>query len=107
MALSKAQLESAKLDLSYTRITSPVTGVTSLAAVADSTYVIQMKSRLPEGLDVVVALATDDVVRPSIEEVLKTLAAAMVLVVRQLAAWPSGLLFLISMALIGLIGPTP
>ena len=41
----------------------------------------EMKSRFPEGLEVVVALDTTDVVRLSIEEVLKTLAEAMVLVV--------------------------
>lgn len=41
----------------------------------------EMKSRFPEGLDVVVALDTNDFVRLSIEEVLKTLAEATVLVV--------------------------
>jgi len=40
-----------------------------------------MKARLPEGMDYVVALDTNDFVRLSIEEVIKTLAEAMVLVV--------------------------
>ncbi|ACV33526.1 efflux RND transporter periplasmic adaptor subunit [Accumulibacter sp.] len=46
VAQSKAQLESAKLDLSYTRITSPVAGVTSFAAVAEGTYVSSQNSQL-------------------------------------------------------------
>jgi multidrug efflux pump len=40
-----------------------------------------MKSRFPEGIDYVVALDTNDFVRLSIEEVIKTLAEAIVLVV--------------------------
>ncbi len=40
-----------------------------------------MKSRFPEGIDYTVALDTNDFVRLSIEEVLKTLVEAMVLVV--------------------------
>ena len=40
-----------------------------------------MKSRFPEGLDYAIALDTNDFVRLSIEEVLHTLAEAMVLVV--------------------------
>ena len=40
-----------------------------------------MKSRFPDGLDYVIALDTNDFVRLSIEEVLKTLAEALVLVV--------------------------
>lgn len=46
VAQSKAQLESAKLDLSYTRITSPVAGVTSFSAVAEGTYVSSQNSQL-------------------------------------------------------------
>jgi membrane fusion protein (multidrug efflux system) len=46
VAQSKAQLESAKLDLSYTTITSPVDGVSSFAAVADGTYVNAQNSQL-------------------------------------------------------------
>jgi len=46
VAQSKAQLESAKLDLSYTGITSPVAGVTSFAAVAEGTYVSSQNSQL-------------------------------------------------------------
>ena len=41
----------------------------------------EMKSRFPEGLDYAIALDTNDFVRLSIEEVIKTLAEAMVLVV--------------------------
>ena len=41
----------------------------------------QMKTRFPDGIDYVVALDTNDFVRLSIEEVLKTLAEALVLVV--------------------------
>lgn len=43
---SKAQLETAKLDLSYTIIASPVTGVSSFAAVADGTYLSPQNSQL-------------------------------------------------------------
>ena len=46
VAQSKAQLESAQLDLSYTTITSPVDGVSSFAAVADGTYVNAQNSLL-------------------------------------------------------------
>jgi membrane fusion protein (multidrug efflux system) len=46
VAQSKAQLESAKLDLSYTIISSPVDGVSSFAAVADGTYVNPQNSQL-------------------------------------------------------------
>lgn len=46
VAQSKAQLESAKLDLSYTTITSPVTGVSSFAAVADGTYLDAKNAQL-------------------------------------------------------------
>jgi membrane fusion protein (multidrug efflux system) len=46
VAQSKAQLESAQLDLSYTTITSPVDGVSSFAAVADGTYVNAQNSML-------------------------------------------------------------
>ncbi|MBE2243137.1 MAG: efflux RND transporter periplasmic adaptor subunit [Burkholderiaceae bacterium] len=46
VAQSKAQLESAKLDLSYTVITSPVDGVSSYAAIADGTYVSPQNSQL-------------------------------------------------------------
>ncbi len=41
----------------------------------------QMKSRFPDGIDYAIALDTNDFVRLSIEEVLKTLAEALVLVV--------------------------
>jgi multidrug efflux pump len=41
----------------------------------------EMKARFPEGLDYVIALDTNDFVRLSIEEVIKTLAEALVLVV--------------------------
>ena len=41
----------------------------------------EMKSRFPEGCDYAIALDTNDFVRLSIEEVIKTLAEAMVLVV--------------------------
>ena len=43
---SKAQVASAKLDLGYTVITSPVTGVSSYAAVADGTYLSPQNSQL-------------------------------------------------------------
>ena len=46
VAQSKAQLESAQLDLSYTTIVSPVDGVSSFAAVADGTYVSPQNSQL-------------------------------------------------------------
>ncbi len=46
VAQSKAQLESSKLDLSYTTITSPVTGVSSFAAVADGTYLDAKNAQL-------------------------------------------------------------
>ncbi|MBN8508503.1 MAG: efflux RND transporter periplasmic adaptor subunit [Burkholderiales bacterium] len=43
---SKAQLESAQLDLSYTVISSPVNGVSSYAEVADGTYLSPQNSQL-------------------------------------------------------------
>jgi membrane fusion protein, multidrug efflux system len=43
---SKAQVTSAQLDLSYTVITTPVTGVSSYAAVADGTYLSPQNSQL-------------------------------------------------------------
>jgi membrane fusion protein (multidrug efflux system) len=43
---AKAQLETAKLNLSYTVITSPVTGVTSYAQQADGTYINPQNSLL-------------------------------------------------------------
>ena len=46
VAQSKAQLASTKLDLSYTTITSPVTGVSSFAAVADGTYIDAKNAQL-------------------------------------------------------------
>ena len=46
VAQSKAQLQSAQLDLSYTTITSPVDGVTSYAAIADGTYLSPQNSQL-------------------------------------------------------------
>jgi len=46
VAQSKAQLESAQLDLSYTTITSPVDGVSSFAAVADGTYLDAKNAQL-------------------------------------------------------------
>lgn len=46
VAQSKAQLDSAKLDLSYTVISSPVDGVTSYAVVADGSYVSAQNSQL-------------------------------------------------------------
>jgi membrane fusion protein (multidrug efflux system) len=42
----KAQLEEAQLNLSYTTITSPVTGVSSFAAIADGTYLSPQNSQL-------------------------------------------------------------
>ena len=41
----------------------------------------EMKSRMPEGLETTIALDTNDFVRLSIEEVIHTLAEALVLVV--------------------------
>ncbi|HJU24795.1 MAG TPA: efflux RND transporter periplasmic adaptor subunit [Casimicrobiaceae bacterium] len=46
VAQSKAQLEEAQLNLSYTTIRSPVTGVSSYAAVADGTYVNPQNAQL-------------------------------------------------------------
>ncbi len=46
VAQGKAQVEEAKLNLSYTTITSPVDGVSSFAAVADGTYVNAQNSQL-------------------------------------------------------------
>ena len=46
VAQSKAQLDSAKLDLSYTVITSPVDGVTSYSAVAEGSYLNAQNSQL-------------------------------------------------------------
>jgi len=46
VAQSKAALESARLDLSYTTIRSPVDGVSSFAAVADGTYVDAKNAQL-------------------------------------------------------------
>ena len=43
---SKAQVQEANLNLSYTTITSPVTGVSSLAAIADGTYVNPQNAQL-------------------------------------------------------------
>ena len=43
---AKAQVESAKLNLSYTVITSPVTGITSFAQQSDGTYISQQNSLL-------------------------------------------------------------
>ena len=43
---SKAQVTSAQLDLSYTVITTPVTGVSSYAAVADGTYLNPQNAQL-------------------------------------------------------------
>jgi membrane fusion protein (multidrug efflux system) len=43
---AKAQLEEAELNLSYTTIVSPVTGVSSFAVVADGTYVNPQNSLL-------------------------------------------------------------
>jgi membrane fusion protein (multidrug efflux system) len=43
---AKAQLETAKLNLSYCTITSPVTGITSAALQQDGTYVNPLNSRL-------------------------------------------------------------
>jgi len=42
----KAQLEKAKLELSYTTITSPVDGIASFAAVADGTYLDAKNAQL-------------------------------------------------------------
>jgi membrane fusion protein (multidrug efflux system) len=46
VAQSRAQLEEAKLNLSYTTIRSPVTGVSSFAVVPDGTYVNATNSQL-------------------------------------------------------------
>jgi membrane fusion protein, multidrug efflux system len=46
VAQSKAQLDSAKLDLGYTTITSPVAGITSYSAVAEGTYLNAQNSQL-------------------------------------------------------------
>jgi membrane fusion protein, multidrug efflux system len=46
VAQSKASLQSAQLDLSYTIIVSPVDGVTSYAAIADGTYLSPQNSQL-------------------------------------------------------------
>jgi membrane fusion protein, multidrug efflux system len=46
VAQSKAQLDSAKLDLSYCTIASPIDGITSYAAVADGSYVSPQNSQL-------------------------------------------------------------
>ena len=46
VAQSKAQLDSAKLDLSYTVISSPVDGVTSYSAVAEGSYLNAQNSQL-------------------------------------------------------------
>lgn len=46
VAQSKAQLATAKLNLSYTVITSPVDGISSFAAVADGTYLSPENSQL-------------------------------------------------------------
>ena len=43
---ARAQVETAKLNLSYTVITSPVTGITSFAQQADGTYISQANSLL-------------------------------------------------------------
>ncbi|MEO8675564.1 MAG: efflux RND transporter periplasmic adaptor subunit [Casimicrobiaceae bacterium] len=43
---SKAQVQEAQLNLSYTTIVSPVTGVSSFAAVADGTYLSPQNSQL-------------------------------------------------------------
>lgn len=46
VAQSQAQLDSAKLNLSYTIISSPVNGISSYAAVADGTYLSPQNSQL-------------------------------------------------------------
>jgi membrane fusion protein (multidrug efflux system) len=46
VAEAKAQLYSAQLDLSYTTITSPVDGVSSLSALADGSYLDAANSQL-------------------------------------------------------------
>jgi membrane fusion protein (multidrug efflux system) len=43
---SKAQVETAKLNLSYTVITSPVAGITSFAQQTEGTYISQQNSQL-------------------------------------------------------------
>jgi membrane fusion protein, multidrug efflux system len=46
VAQSKAQLETARLNLSYTTITSPVDGITSAAAITDGSYLSPQNSQL-------------------------------------------------------------
>jgi membrane fusion protein, multidrug efflux system len=46
VAGSKAQVDSAQLDLSYTVISSPVSGVSSYAAIADGSYLSPQNSQL-------------------------------------------------------------
>jgi membrane fusion protein, multidrug efflux system len=46
VAQSKAQVDSASLDLSYTVISSPVAGISSFAAVADGTYLNPQNAQL-------------------------------------------------------------
>jgi membrane fusion protein (multidrug efflux system) len=46
VAQSKAQLDSAQLDLSYATITSPVDGISSFSAVADGTYLDAKNAQL-------------------------------------------------------------
>jgi membrane fusion protein (multidrug efflux system) len=46
VAQSQAQLETARLNLSYTTITSPVDGITSSAAITDGTYLSPQNSQL-------------------------------------------------------------
>jgi membrane fusion protein (multidrug efflux system) len=46
VAQAQAQLETARLNLSYTTITSPVDGITSSAAITDGTYLSPQNSQL-------------------------------------------------------------
>jgi membrane fusion protein (multidrug efflux system) len=46
VAMARAQVESARLNLSYTTITSPVSGITGAARQAEGTYVNQQNSLL-------------------------------------------------------------
>ena len=46
MEQAKAQLETAKLNLSYCTITSPVTGITGAAQQQDGTYINMQNSQL-------------------------------------------------------------
>jgi membrane fusion protein (multidrug efflux system) len=46
VAQSQAQLETARLNLSYTTITSPVDGITSAAAITDGSYLSPQNSQL-------------------------------------------------------------